>query len=1079
MTRVLRPWIGTQVALRVDGLTGRTGHTWLRPLLSDNGPLHCADGSALWLVPRAQDAVAVALALPSPGPFPDVGLSVAVHVGEVMVHEGGAVSGPLVEELAALVAIAGPGRAVCSDALFALAEGADGVDEEAWFEKLGHHALRAGRRPQAVWRIRHVAEDPTWASPRSDGRVRPEPPVVGTSFVGREEDLRELRSFFEDPLRRLVTIVGPGGCGKTRLAAELVSTLRACCGEGLFWADLAGCHDALDSARAVLDVVRCREEPGRSTTETVCEFIGEAHSLLILDNCEHLVDVMVPVVGSLLAKCPNVRLLVTSREPLGLAAEWPWRIAPLPCPPLGELGQISVEELAAFAAVQLFVARARQVRPTFALTHANRAAVGEVCAQLDGIPLAIELAAARVRWQSPARIAAELDDRFRVLRGGSGPAASRHATMLASVEWSYGLLDDVEQAVFRRLAVFPGTFSLEAAEAVAADGFGIEPMDVLDVLCRLMDRSMVIPVDDPAVPGEARFRLLETMRQFGLGRCIGVPELSATRDRHLRHYLTWIENLDGRCPSDETQDAIERDYPNLRSALEWSPNQPALALRLLAQLALSWANLGHYGDARRLGRPILDRGPGSHPELWAIAVGYLFDTLMFAGDETVLELLPQAMEIATSAGDHGTMSYCHSVMCIFGMDDPAEHATAALAHARACDDRLRFAVSVLMVSLTRTCAGYLEEVAALRREGLDAWRSIGNRSYRVQCALLGAMEPTISGDIDRAVAGTLADAAHLTGTVEPCSMSMCASGLAHVGMLAEREDMVARGFELLAERGVQSAVAFVPSEFAKCRIVAALRAGGQDIGVETVRELVVSPWANWYEELGHAALLGCERFNELEMLMAERPPGGPYPACRWELSRAHLALQRGDLPAAEGHARAAFGAALTNGYGLVLIDALETLASLSEDRVRFSRLLGFAAKRRSLCGYRFRFPHLARALGARLANLEPAAYAAAEELEEDQAVAWVMRTRGTRQRPSFGWASLTPTERRVVQLIVAGHTNPQIGERLLMSRSTVKTHLAHIFAKLHVRSRAQLAALASSEGAEGDARELVVSWRAG
>ncbi len=1055
------PSLGTHIALRVEGLTAAAEADLADRLPSDGRLVRNADGAAMCLVRRAAEALAVALQL-GRGPT-GAGLRVAVHVGEVSFDRAGVISGPAVEALASLAVIGGRGRVVCSEALYVLA---DGVDDAASFEVFGRYPLSPGARAQSVMTIRDAGTDPGRAITGTGAHVgsarRPAGMgFAGTSFVGRHEDLRDLGALFADPFKRLVTIVGPGGCGKTRLAAELLPSLAPCCPDGQYWVDLAGCHDAIDSGQALLDAVGCREEPGRLPADTVAALIGDGHVLIVFDNCEHLVDVVVAVVESISGRCARVRLLATSREPLGMGSEWPWRVAGLQCPPLGRRGPTSLDELRSFGAVQLFVDRARQVRPTFALTEENSGDVAEVCAQLDGVPLAIELAAARARGMSPGSIAKALGDRFRLLRGGTRHATSRHATMLASLEWSYGLLDPLAQTLFRRLAVFPADFDLGAAEAVGADGVGVVQIDVLEALYRLVDRSMLLSISDPHDLDECRFRMLETMRQFALEHCGEASELSEARDRHLRYYVRWIERLDGRCPSDETQNAIEREYLNVRGALEWSTGQPELALRLLEHLALSWANLGHHADARRWGRPILDAGPGAHPERWASAVGWMSDTLMFAGDEGVIELLPRAMEIAEGVGDHATLSYCHSVLCIFGRDEPMEHAAEALRHARAAGDRFRLAVSAILLSLSRTCAGYLDEVAELRAEGMESWRGIGNRSFRAQCALIGAMEPTIRGDIDRAVAGTLADAADVDGPIEPCSMSMCASGLAYVGMLAERDDMVVRAGELFALPAVQTAVAFVASEFAKYQIVVALRAGGADVEVGTVRELVASPWENWYEELGHAALLGCERFEQLEGLLAEKSPGGPYPACRWELTRAHLAMHRREFRAAEDHAHAAFEAAQAGGYGLALIDALETLAALADTRVTYSRLLGFAARRRQLGGYRFRFPHLARALGHRLDDLDPVAYAAALELDVDQAVAWVGRTRGKRKRPSAGWESLTPTERRVVQLVAAGRTNPQIGEQLLMSRSTVKTHMTHIFTRLDVKTRSQLAARAA------------------
>ena len=336
-------------------------------------------------------------------------------------------------------------------------------------------------------------------------------PLPLTSFVGRAHEVGEVRALLGRT--RLLTLTGPGGVGKTRLAVEAAAGLVDEYPDGLWFVDLAPLAEPALVARAVADAGRVAVHTGLPVDATLAKAIGERRILLVLDNCEHLVESCARLADVLLRTCSELRTLATSREILGTTGEVTWPVPALTLPPAD--GVRALASLAASEAVRLFAERAAAARPDFELTEANAAAVARICRRLDGVPLALELAAARLRVLSPEQIAARLDDRFRLLTGGNRTALPRHQTLAAAVTWSYDLLRDDERLLFRRLSVFAGGWTLEAAEAVcggpAGGGSKPVPEPVLDTLARLVDRSLVL-ADEAG--GGVRYRFLETIRQY-------------------------------------------------------------------------------------------------------------------------------------------------------------------------------------------------------------------------------------------------------------------------------------------------------------------------------------------------------------------------------------------------------------------------------------------------------------------------------------------------------------------------------------------------------------------------------------
>jgi non-specific serine/threonine protein kinase len=423
-------------------------------------------------------------------------------------------------------------------------------------------------------------------------------PAPLSTFIGRETEVAEVKKRLS--AQRLLTLTGPGGCGKTRLAIRVASDLTAAYTDGVWLVEFAPLADAMLVPQAVASALGVNEQAGSTLIEALSDHLLHRRTLLVLDNCEHLVVACARLVETLLQACPGLRILATSRENLGIPGETVWSVPPLSLPEPQPWRDPSSRQNALLAykqseAVQLFVVRAAAALPAFALTEQNGAWVAEVCHKLDGMPLAIELAAARVQTLSIQQIAERLDDRFHLLTSGSRTAPTRQQTLEATLDWSFSLLTETEQSVLLRLSVFAGGWTLEAAEAICL-GHGTEARDVLDLLTQLANKSLVVV---ERVPGqETRFRLLETIRQYARDKMQAAGEAGEGQARH----RDWYMNLAGQADSElrgPGQSAwierLEREHDNFRAALAWSlENDATGALQLAERLGQFWFMRGHH-----------------------------------------------------------------------------------------------------------------------------------------------------------------------------------------------------------------------------------------------------------------------------------------------------------------------------------------------------------------------------------------------------------------------------------------------------------------------------------------------------
>jgi len=467
--------------------------------------------------------------------------------------------------------------------------------------------LRSARGELAVDRL-HAPDAPA-VSPQHNF------PIQLTSFIGRSHELATIAAMLAEA--RLLTLTGPGGTGKTRLALRLAEDVLDQFPAGVWVVELAPLADPALIVPAIATVLDVREDPGRPLLTTLSNYLREKQPLLVLDNCEHLIDACAQLADMLLRACPRLRILASSREPLGVAGEAFFRVPALPTPDPHHLPPL--DQVLGYPAVQLFVERARTVQPAFEVMQANAPPLAQVCARLDGIPLAIELAATRVRMLPLAQIAARLDDRFRLLTGGSRTAVPRQQTLQALIDWSYELLPEDERALLRRLAVFVGGWTLEAAEAVCE--FRIENEElrkaeedrvvlnsqsprghsILDVLGHLVDKSLV-QVDQAG--NAARYRMLDTIRQYALEKLAASGGADRVRRRHAQYYLGLTERAETLRPDVNWQARaarLETEHDNLRAALAWSQataGDARIGLRLAKELLYLWMTRGHWTEAR-------------------------------------------------------------------------------------------------------------------------------------------------------------------------------------------------------------------------------------------------------------------------------------------------------------------------------------------------------------------------------------------------------------------------------------------------------------------------------------------------
>ena len=614
-----------QALARHDALAAATVRQHGGVLVKSRG-----EGDSLFAVfARTTDAVTAACALQRallaeswPAQTP-LRVRMALHTGEADLRDGD-YYGPAVNRCARLRAVAHGGQILLSAATAELVR--DSLPEGAGLLDMGEQRLRDLTHSVHVFQLLHPALPSHFPSLKSLDALPNNLPRQLTSFIGWEKEMQEVRRLLASTC--LLTLTGPGGGGKTRLALQVGGDLLEAFSDGVWLAELALLTDAALVPQAVASALDVREEPGRLLSQTLTEHLRQKHLLLLLDNCEHVLPACAELADTLLRACPNLRILATSREGLAIAGETTYQVPSLSRPDPRRLpanGGDLVASLSQYEAIRLFIERALATMPSFAVTHHNAPAVAQVCHQLDGIPLAIELAAARVKALPAEQIAERLDDRFRLLTGGSRTALPRQQTLRALIDWSYDLLSAQERALFHRIAVFVGGFTLEAAEQVIGDRelgtgegqegvarqsdakqaeegiFPVTSDEVLDLLSGLVDKSLLVAEDQG---GRARYHLLETLRQYAREKLQQSGLLEPVQQRHFAYFLQLAEEAERKLRGSEQAwwlERLETEHDNLRAALAWhaaSEADPEAGLHFASALWWFWHVRGHFTEGR-------------------------------------------------------------------------------------------------------------------------------------------------------------------------------------------------------------------------------------------------------------------------------------------------------------------------------------------------------------------------------------------------------------------------------------------------------------------------------------------------
>jgi predicted ATPase/DNA-binding SARP family transcriptional activator/DNA-binding CsgD family transcriptional regulator len=639
-----------------------------------------------------------------------------------------------------------------------------GAEPEAAAVRL-HQEIWAGTFPPAHSPL--AAGSPS-EELRSGGRHNL--PLARTSFIGRERETLEVKRLLA--MTRLLTLTGVGGSGKTRLALKVASDLAAANPDGAWLVDLASLSDPALVPQAVGSALRVREQPNRPLVETLEDALRAKKMLLVVDNCEHLIEAVVRLIDALLDSCPGLRVLATSRETLNAAGEVAWVVPSLTVPYSWQ--EVSTaEELEGYESVRLFVDRAVQRDPSFVLSAANGPAVAQICRRLEGIPLAIELAAARIGVLSAERIAERLDDSLRLLTAGGRTALPRQRTIRATLEWSYELLGEPEQRLFGRLSAFAGGSTLEAAEAVGA-GDGIEQHDVLDLLSKLVDKSLVMVEVSPGEEGTSRYRMLETLRQYGQERLEESGEARRVRERHARYYLALAEGADAQEAERGLNAArpvawlkrMESEHANLRAALDWSLDEPdgsdsaGLGSRLAVALWWFW----HTRDYLTEGRRYLERaGSGtSNPtttRLRARALDGAAWLALYQGDQVaskalIEEALALYRELQDEEGIASGLTDLGLVAVLGQWDDISLPAVLEkLAELKpGIKNRNTLAYLLMLEGMIAMSRGDPEHSATLHERSLQLFREIQNTQGMITCLGHLGLLALILGDYEGAPA---------------------------------------------------------------------------------------------------------------------------------------------------------------------------------------------------------------------------------------------------------------------------------------------------------------------------------------
>jgi predicted ATPase/class 3 adenylate cyclase len=536
---------------------------------------------------------------------------IGIHTGYADERDGD-YFGPPVNRVARLMSIGHGGQVLLSAATRELVQ--QDLPASTSLIDLGSHRFKDLTHAERVWQLTVPGLPSAFPPLKSLDALPNNLPIQPTSFRGREQDLEEVKSLLDE--HALLTLFGAGGVGKTRLAVQTGADLLDRYPDGVWLAELASITDPALVSSVIAKVLGISQPEARVVDEPIWQWLKRKQLLLIVDNCEHLVDAVAALADAICRSCPDVRILATSRQALGIGGEALYRLPSLAVPE--PASRLRAEDAAQYGAIALFIDRARSADMRFSLTDDNAPIVAEICRRLDGIPLAIELAAARVNVLSIPNLAQRLDERFRILTGGSRTALPRQKTLSALIDWSYDLLSAQERTLFSRMAAFAGTFTLDSAVFVCA-GDGIDETNVFDLTISLVDKSLVVADTGGNL---ARYRLLESTREYGLEKLTASGERERLTRRYAEYFLGVAQEADRNLdtmPLSEWRARLDPELENFRAVLEWSLDKArdaALGGAVAGALEMFWWHGGLEAEGRRwIGAALSQLGDGAHPEV--------------------------------------------------------------------------------------------------------------------------------------------------------------------------------------------------------------------------------------------------------------------------------------------------------------------------------------------------------------------------------------------------------------------------------------------------------------------------------
>ena len=692
------------------------------------GDAFCA---AFAMAPHAVSAALMGQAALNAEPWPKetpIKVRMALHTGAVESQDGD-YFGPALNRVARLLSTGHGGQILLSQTTYNLVR--DTLPDAVSVHELGSHQLKDLARAEQVYQLQRPGLPSDFPPIKSLSTHPNNLPQQLTSFIGREREIAEIEALLVKAW--MLTLTGSGGSGKTRLCLQVAADSLEQFPDGAWFVELAPLADPVLVPQTVASVLGLKEEPGKPITQTLTEHLKRKRLLLLLDNCEHLLDPCAKVADALVRQCPGVQILVSSREALGVAGEQTYRVPSLSLPDRKKVQTPTT--LSQFESVQLFIARALLVRPNFQVTNQNAPAVASLCWHLDGIPLAIELAAARVRTLSVDEIDAKLDQRFRLLTGGSRTALPRQQTLRSLIDWSYDLLHEREKLLLQRLSVFAGGWTLAAAEQVCV-GEGMEDWEVLDLLTSLADKSLVVAEEKD---GHSRYRLLETVRQYARERLLEGEGGKAVRERHRDTFLALVEEAEPKLLGAEQAEWLQRleeEHENLRAALDWSVAEAGSAggLRLCGALLRFWATRGHLSEGREWCVRVLGKaGSEERTQQRAKALNVAGVLAYYQGDyHAARARYEESLAILRQLGDRkGTASALNNLGNVTGEQGDNSAARAlheeSLAIRRELGDRSGIATSLGNLGIVACDRGDFASARARHEECLAIRRELGDR----------------------------------------------------------------------------------------------------------------------------------------------------------------------------------------------------------------------------------------------------------------------------------------------------------------------------------------------------------------